>query len=114
MPQMRPTNSEIDANDPNCRIVTYEGASSPSELLENCVIQAKAALKSLAEVAKTGVDQNCEEETERRRMEALGRTREEQEAAMKAEAEWNETNPEDEQLRAFWYARVVYDYEADR
>jgi Mg/Co/Ni transporter MgtE len=101
MPQMRPVKSEVDPKDPSCRIVTYEGASSPRELLEVCVIQAKAALKSLNETRPAGL---CEGDMkERLRQEALQRTKEEQEEAIKAEAEWDEINAEDDQLKAFWY-----------
>jgi hypothetical protein len=100
MPQMRPVKSEVDPKDPSCRIVTYEGASSPRELLENCVIQAKAALKSLNETRTSGL---CEgDQQEKQRQEALQRTKEEQEEALKAEAEWDDTNAEDDQLKAFW------------
>ncbi|WWC95452.1 hypothetical protein V866_002316 [Kwoniella sp. B9012] len=50
MPQMRPISSEPLPRDPRSVTVTYEGASSPRELLENCVIQAQAALKGLKSV----------------------------------------------------------------
>ncbi|OCF77874.1 ubiquitin-conjugating enzyme family protein [Kwoniella mangroviensis CBS 8886] len=50
MPQMRPISNEPLPQDPCSVIVTYEGASSPRELLENCVIQAQAALKGLQSV----------------------------------------------------------------
>ena len=101
MPQMRPVKSEVDPKDPSCRIVTYEGASSPRELLEVCVIQAKAALKSLTETRPTDLHEG--DMQEKLRQEVLQRTKEEQEEAMRAEAEWDEINAEDDQLKAFWY-----------
>jgi hypothetical protein len=106
MPQMRPVKSEIDPKDASCRIVTYEGASSPRELLENCVIQARAALDSLEKTKRNGYDAEDEEQVKKRRLEALSRTKEEHEEALKAEAEWDETNAEDVQLKAFWYINV--------
>ncbi|WVR07973.1 hypothetical protein IAU60_005016 [Kwoniella sp. DSM 27419] len=50
MPQMRSVRTAPTPNDPFSLNVIYEGAPSPRELLENCVIQARAALKGL----KTG------------------------------------------------------------
>ncbi|OXC68093.1 hypothetical protein AYX13_03304 [Cryptococcus neoformans] len=47
MPQMRPAKSVPSPTISNSLIVTYEGAPSPRELLENIVLQAKAALKGL-------------------------------------------------------------------
>ncbi|KAK4687368.1 hypothetical protein P7C73_g2746, partial [Tremellales sp. Uapishka_1] len=49
MPQMRPTNRKtVTAKKGVTEIqVTYEGSPSPRELLENCVIQARAALRGL-------------------------------------------------------------------
>lgn len=104
MPQMRPVKSEVDPKDPSCRIVTYEGASSPRELLENCVIQARAALKSLEGIEEEGNDGSREE---KRRQEALCRTREEQEEAMKAEVQWTETSAEAQELKGFWYVATL-------
>nr|XP_019043448.1 ubiquitin-conjugating enzyme family protein [Kwoniella bestiolae CBS 10118]OCF22378.1 ubiquitin-conjugating enzyme family protein [Kwoniella bestiolae CBS 10118] len=50
MPQMRPISTSPCPGDPNSVTVTYEGSSSPRELLENCIIQAQAALKGLQSV----------------------------------------------------------------
>ncbi|OCF34329.1 hypothetical protein I316_03843 [Kwoniella heveanensis BCC8398] len=47
MPQMRPVKTKPSLDGADQVIVTYEGSSSPRELLESCVIQAQAALKSL-------------------------------------------------------------------
>ncbi|KIR36597.1 ubiquitin-conjugating enzyme family protein [Cryptococcus deuterogattii MMRL2647] len=47
MPQMRQAKSVLSPTVPNSLIITYEGAPSPRELLENVVLQAKAALKGL-------------------------------------------------------------------
>lgn len=47
MPQMRPAASRPLEDEPGQVEVTYEGAPSPRELLENIVIQAHAALKGL-------------------------------------------------------------------
>lgn len=113
MPQMRPTKFEVDEKDPNFWTVTYEGASSPRELLENCAIQAKAALKSLSEIHKSIEGECSDEQKEARRLEAAYRTKEEQEAAMKAEAEWQETSVEDDKLKAFWYVHLPSEVHAD-
>jgi hypothetical protein len=61
MPQMRPTKVEpfltttkveADVTEGYQQVlVTYEGSPSPRELLENCVIQAQAALKGLKSTA---------------------------------------------------------------
>jgi hypothetical protein len=63
MPQMRPTATIMDPNDPKQRVVTYEGSASPRELLESCVIQATAALqglKSMSEnLAATGLQEGA-------------------------------------------------------
>ncbi|WWC92891.1 uncharacterized protein L201_007853 [Kwoniella dendrophila CBS 6074] len=50
MPQMRPISMVPCPDDKQSVTVTYEGSSSPRELLENCVIQASAALKSLRSI----------------------------------------------------------------
>lgn len=47
MPQMRPVQRVPVLGEPGHVEVTYEGAPSPRELLENIVIQAHAALKGL-------------------------------------------------------------------
>jgi hypothetical protein len=47
MPQMRPVARSPVPNQPNTFAVTYEGGSSPRELLEYIVIQARAAAKGL-------------------------------------------------------------------
>ena len=55
MPQMRPAKSEIVTDGilqgNNQVFVTYEGTSSLRELLENCSIQAQAALRGLQATA---------------------------------------------------------------
>jgi len=90
MPQMRPVKSEVDPTDPNRRVVIYEGASSPRELLEVCVIQAKAALKSFNDTKYTGLPEGLSEEQMR------------QEALQLTKAELDERNGEDDQFETFW------------
>ena len=90
MPQMRPVKSEVDPKDPYCRVVTYEGAPSPRELLELCVIQAKAALKSFNDTRYTGLSEGFSEEQMR------------QEALQLTTAELDERNGGDDQFETFW------------
>ena len=90
MPQMRPVKSEVDPTDPNRRVVIYEGASSPRELLEVCVIQAKAALKNFSDARYTGLSEGFSEEQMR------------QEALQLTKAELDERNGEDDQFESFW------------
>ncbi|WVQ77522.1 hypothetical protein IAR50_007208 [Cryptococcus sp. DSM 104548] len=47
MPFMRPARSAQTVGDARSLTITYEGAPSPRELLENVVIQARAALRGL-------------------------------------------------------------------
>lgn len=90
MPQMRPVKSELDPKDPNRRVVIYEGASSPRELLEVCVIQAKAALKSFSDTRYTGLSEGVSKEQMR------------QQALQLTKAELDERNGKDDQFEAFW------------
>ncbi|WVQ95948.1 hypothetical protein IAU59_003047 [Kwoniella sp. CBS 9459] len=60
MPQMRPVKTSPSPDSADQVIVTYEGSSSPRELLESCVIQAQAALKSLQGFA-TATQEKSEE-----------------------------------------------------
>ncbi|KAK8849763.1 hypothetical protein IAR55_005099 [Kwoniella newhampshirensis] len=63
MPQMRPIRTEPAPHDSHFVMITYEGSSSPRELLENCVIQAQAALKGLeSDVDPEDVDEVTEED----------------------------------------------------
>ncbi|WVF68400.1 hypothetical protein IAT40_003165 [Kwoniella sp. CBS 6097] len=64
MPQMRASKISPSPDAPNQVIVTYEGASSPRELLESCVIQAQAALKSLQGFAAAAQEEKDETMTE--------------------------------------------------
>jgi hypothetical protein len=104
MPQMRPIKSEPDEEDPNYRVVTYEGASSPRELLENCVIQARASLKGLKGIQVTVAERKSPSTTEkqdkRKAEKALQLTKDEDETA-RANLEGSKT--EDEQLSHFWW-----------
>lgn len=60
MPVMRPT-SYAPGPDPGHLSVTYEAGPSPRELLENVVLQANAALKSLTAMSRaTTVNQDAE------------------------------------------------------
>jgi DNA-binding NarL/FixJ family response regulator len=102
MPSMRAVKAEVDEKNPTCKIVTYEGASSPRELLENCVIQATAALKSLQEPPKSASTVKEQLAEKRKLMEELRRTREEQGEAMKAEVDQQASNQDKELLRVFW------------
>lgn len=56
MPQMRPVKSVPSPTISNSLIVTYEGAPSPRELLENIVLQAKAALKGLEGIQSAQIE----------------------------------------------------------
>ncbi|KIY34108.1 ubiquitin-conjugating enzyme family protein [Cryptococcus gattii E566] len=56
MPQMRQAKSVLSPTVPSSLIITYEGAPSPRELLENVVLQAKAALKGLEGVPLTQIE----------------------------------------------------------
>ena len=102
MPQMRAVKAELDEKNPTCKIVTYEGASSPRELLENCVIQAKAALKSLQQPPKSSSTQKEQLNEKRELLEALKRTKEEQIKVFKTEAEKQASEQDKELLRVFW------------
>jgi len=102
MPQMRTVKAELDEKNPTCKIVTYEGVSSPRELLENCVIQAKAALKSLQQPPKSSSTQKEQLNEKRELLEALKRTKEEQIKVFKTEAEKQASEQDKELLRVFW------------
>jgi hypothetical protein len=102
MPSMRPVKAEVDEKNQTCKIVTYEGASSPRELLENCVIQATAALKSLQEPPKSASTVKEQMAEKKKLMEELRRTKEEQGEAMKVEVDQQASNQDKELLRVFW------------
>ncbi len=101
MPQMRPAKTEPAPNTsgqgPKQILVTYEGASSPRELLENCIIQAQAALKGLqATAAKDETEKTTEEEEMELRLSA--RELANREALNREEEKQNENF----QLSEFW------------
>nr|XP_018260191.1 uncharacterized protein I303_07108 [Kwoniella dejecticola CBS 10117]OBR82349.1 hypothetical protein I303_07108 [Kwoniella dejecticola CBS 10117] len=82
MPQMRPVSVSPCPDDLQSHIVTYEGTSSPRELLENCVIQAQAALKglqSVSELSKTNEIHMTEEDKRVSKAELARRERVKQE-----------------------------------
>lgn len=97
MPQMRPTSSSPLPDSPDQQQVTYEGSSSPRELLESVVIQAKAALKGLKATSGAKKQQPEAEMTEKE-------MRVSKEEAMKAEEERKREMKNDENniLREFW------------
>lgn len=95
MPQMRPAAAEVDETDSMTKIVTYEGAASPRELLESCVIQAQAALKGLA-ATKVVAEVGVEDEEELKRMSAAEKERKDQEERKR------KANNENDQLEDFW------------
>ncbi|ORY34658.1 hypothetical protein BCR39DRAFT_513852 [Naematelia encephala] len=92
MPQMRPTKIEPGQDDNTVRI-TYEGASSPRELLESCVIQAQAALKGLR---STSVEETTGSPTEEEKR--LSATEAANKALKRIE---EESNDENRVLKAF-------------
>lgn len=96
MPQMRPVSSTIDPDDPQRRIVIYEGASSPRELLESCVIQAQAALKGLDATKPKDVEANQDDVEQSLRMSATEVAEKEKETLAKTKADQNA------QLQEFW------------
>nr|XP_019009265.1 uncharacterized protein I206_05913 [Kwoniella pini CBS 10737]OCF48046.1 hypothetical protein I206_05913 [Kwoniella pini CBS 10737] len=82
MPQMRPVSIAPCPDSPGFITVTYEGSSSPRELLENCVIQAQAALKGLqavSDISKPKEIDMTEEEKRLSRAEVARREREQKE-----------------------------------
>lgn len=93
MPQMRPGASEPIPTEPGQKLVTYEGAQSPRELLENVVIQSQAALKGLGATAYKAPIRDEEEEM-RMSMEEMKRK--------KAESDQEAMEREPSQLKAFW------------
>lgn len=95
MPQMRPASSDIDPKDPTQKTVTYEGSSSPRELLESCVIQAQAALKGLEATAGVLEDEEMDAETAMRMSMAEAKAKANEKRAV-ALAD------ENEQLKTFW------------
>ena len=99
MPQMRPTSRRFSETDPNCVVVLYEGASSPRELLESCVIQAQAALKGL-QATKPKEDAD-EEGVEAER--ALQMTKSEVKRNGK-DRRWGYLDGANKHLQEFWYA----------
>jgi hypothetical protein len=100
MPQMRPVKSLISPTDPAQRFVTYEGAASPRELLESCVIQAKAALKGLKATTAVQVDEpDPVDEEERLRM-----TAEEWKAKQTKKAK--NIDAQNAELEAFWWVNI--------
>ena len=100
MPQMRPVSSVQSSADPKQLVVTYEGASSPRELLESCVIQAQAALKGLEATAfKEHFGQGeTEEELQMSTERILEQQREQVEARR---------TDENTQLKEFWFVLQV-------
>lgn len=102
MPQMRPAKSELSKNSPGSLDITYEGAPSPRELLENCVIQATAALKGL-EATKHRSDDD-----------AIGADEEEEMLLSKEEVERREKDrlamlklDENHLLAEFWHVLFI-------
>ena len=103
MPQMRPASEKPDPKFPvQQKIVTYEGAPSPRELLESCVIQAQAALKGLTKSVKTDEDEKHDEAEEARGREQLLRmtTAEKEADELKKQALLLEDDSA--ALKAFW------------
>jgi hypothetical protein len=92
MPQMRPGKTEPIASEPDQKLVTYEGAPSPRELLENIVIQAQAALKGLQQ---TAVKEEVDGEEEMR-MSA------EEAKRKKEESKQERMSKEPDELKMFW------------
>jgi hypothetical protein len=78
-------------------LVTYSGASSPRELLENCCIQAQAALKGLeATAVRQDPDMEQEDEEEMKRLSTRDLAR------RKARRREEENGDENIQLKEFW------------
>jgi hydrogenase maturation factor len=100
MPQMRSTSIKPSPNDPYSRIVTYEGSASPRELLENCVIQAGAALIGLNAVEK--VSQQEAKTWKQKTKEEKARMTLSEAAKHEAEVQAEKDKDEDVQLRVFW------------
>ncbi len=103
MPQMRPVKSESlprpsssGPHSPKQIQITYEGASSPRELLESCCIQAQAALKGLQSMPATQLS-SAEEDEE------IGMRLSIREVARRAAKKWDEEIiDENVQLKLFW------------
>jgi hypothetical protein len=77
-------------------MITYEGASSPRELLENIVIQAQAALKGLE------TQQPPEEELDQKTTEERMRMTAAELATVEKRGQQTEIEVENAQLRDFW------------
>lgn len=79
-------------------LVTYEGASSPRELLESCCIQARAALRGLRSTA-------CNDEfgTEKEEDETILRLSKAEAAERDEERREEERQDENFVLKEFWF-----------
>ncbi|TYJ53196.1 hypothetical protein B9479_006174 [Cryptococcus floricola] len=96
MPSMRPARSVQTPNDPTSSTITYEGAPSPRELLENVVIQAQAALRGLQ-----GVQSADEEEKDRKLTEEELRASKAEVDRLAQKRVEQEKNDENSVLKAF-------------
>lgn len=95
MPQMRVASITTNCDDPSQRKIVYEGSSSPRELLESCVIQARAALRGLSAMSGVKVEQHVDSE------EAKRLNKKEAEAVAYEQSLEKPTN-ENLQLECFW------------
>jgi len=100
MPQMRISGTKISPDDPTCRVVTYEGSHSPRELLENCVIQAEAAMTGLRWFQNASKGEN--ESSGAKAKEKKARMNMTEAAKYDAEAQAEKDKDEDAQLTEFW------------
>ena len=96
MPRMRTAKVRPDPSSSGLQnIVTYEGAPSPRELLENIVIQAQAALRGLSAGEKPK-SENGEDGVEPNQSEDKDDKKDNVDTAQKGAAA---------ELRSFWYVQ---------